>query len=330
MLYSLHRFLDQIIDYAGIFPPARLRIEEAIGNYASYRSGEDAWMLGRFICPAIRLPELTLYHSELFHQNPPFAFAVLGSGGRTIEEFLAKLRLDMDFVSKFQHNNGRSVLVDVLEMALPEEVIAECDDGVIFDLIKVVHGYSKFAGPLRYTPFFEGYQARNAEASIDSVVQGIKRFREHVQETDELPALLPGYKLRCGGSSPGAIPSVATLAHALLACRKAGIPIKFNAGLDQPVRSFDETQGTHVHGFFNVFGAAILLWTHDLEKEQLEEILADENPAHFRFDEDHFSWNSLSADCDEIYAAREALAISFGSCRFDEPVRALRALGYLA
>ncbi len=329
MLYSLHRFLDQIIDYAGIFPPARLPIEEAITRYAEYRAGEDAWMLGRFICPAIRLPELTLYHGELFQKQPPFSFAVLGSGGKTIEEFLAKLRLDMDFVSKFLHSNDRYVLVDVLEMALPEEVLAECDDSVIFDLIKVVHGYGKFTGSMRYIPFYEGFQARNAEASITSVVQGLKRFRDHLEESEEQSSLLPGYKFRCGGISAGAYPSVEVLAHAILTCREAGIPIKFTAGLHQPFRHFDDNLGTHAHGFFNVFGAAILSWTHHLDRARIEEILADENPAHFRFDEEHFSWDSLSANCDEIYAAREALAISFGSCSFDEPRQALRRLGYL-
>ena len=52
--------LGGFIDYAGLFPPAGLRMAEAVGNYASYRTGPHAWALGRFVVPAGRLVELEL------------------------------------------------------------------------------------------------------------------------------------------------------------------------------------------------------------------------------------------------------------------------------
>src|SRR5918992_5439299 len=45
------------IDYAGLFPPAALSMEDAVRNYATYRESEDAWALGRFVVPAARLTE---------------------------------------------------------------------------------------------------------------------------------------------------------------------------------------------------------------------------------------------------------------------------------
>jgi len=42
---SLHALLERIIDYAGMFPPATLKLADAVSNYQSYRSGPHAWML---------------------------------------------------------------------------------------------------------------------------------------------------------------------------------------------------------------------------------------------------------------------------------------------
>lgn len=55
---ALRAFLTGLIDYAGLFPPAKLKMSVALENFLSYRNEADRWMLGRFICPASRLTEL--------------------------------------------------------------------------------------------------------------------------------------------------------------------------------------------------------------------------------------------------------------------------------
>ena len=55
---SLQTLLAGLIDYAGLFPPASLSMEQALANYARYREGEHAWMLGRFVVPAARAAEV--------------------------------------------------------------------------------------------------------------------------------------------------------------------------------------------------------------------------------------------------------------------------------
>ncbi len=57
MNQSFQHFMNGLVDYAGLFPPARLDMSSAVENYALYRSETLAWMLGRFICPAARLAE---------------------------------------------------------------------------------------------------------------------------------------------------------------------------------------------------------------------------------------------------------------------------------
>src|SRR5262249_202720 len=55
MKASLRALLSGLIDYAGLFPPARLPLAEAVANYVRYREGEDAWMLGRVVVPTAPL-----------------------------------------------------------------------------------------------------------------------------------------------------------------------------------------------------------------------------------------------------------------------------------
>ncbi len=50
--------LSQLIDHAPLFPPASLALPEAVAEDARARSHSSSFMLGRFVCPASRLPEL--------------------------------------------------------------------------------------------------------------------------------------------------------------------------------------------------------------------------------------------------------------------------------
>ena len=67
---SQEELFARLIDYAGMFPPASLSLEEAVRNYETYSRGDYAWMLGRFVVP--------LAHA---HEVPnEFSLSVLGDG----------------------------------------------------------------------------------------------------------------------------------------------------------------------------------------------------------------------------------------------------------
>ncbi|HVG24227.1 MAG TPA: hypothetical protein VND45_08760 [Thermoanaerobaculia bacterium] len=55
---SLYVLLENLIDYAGLFPPAALSMQDAVRNYARYRDGEYAWALGKFVVPQARASEV--------------------------------------------------------------------------------------------------------------------------------------------------------------------------------------------------------------------------------------------------------------------------------
>src|SRR5436190_14801765 len=80
MRASLRTLLAGIVDYAGLFPPAALLLDESIRNYARYLRDPDRWMLGRFICPAARLHELLAYLPKLFASGEALSISALGRG----------------------------------------------------------------------------------------------------------------------------------------------------------------------------------------------------------------------------------------------------------
>jgi hypothetical protein len=55
---AIEAALSGLIDYAGLYPPAAMEMRTAVRNYLSYRAGENAWMLGRFIVDLARIEGL--------------------------------------------------------------------------------------------------------------------------------------------------------------------------------------------------------------------------------------------------------------------------------
>lgn len=309
MFASLRALLTELIDYAGLFPPARLPLDQAIRNYAHYRQEPDAWMLGRFIVPAARLEDLESYHDELFGVNPPFAFSVLGRGGDSLTEFLSYLRDDLRDIAAFRKRHGTRVTVDVLETRLPQELIDPGQPESTLSLFKTVRVFPRvFLFPFCEAP---------------------GRSEELLEQLAHMPSESIGFKLRCGGLEASAFPSSEQVAAALHGCLNAGVPFKATAGLHHPLPRFDAGVAARMHGFVNVFLAGVLAYSRNLAPEQIRQLLDEDRADHFAFTNKGASWQKQRATTAEIAAARREFVRSFGSCSFDEPREDLRRLGWL-
>jgi hypothetical protein len=130
-----------------------------------------------------------------------------------------------------------------------------------------------------------------------------------------------GAKIRCGG--PAGVPPVAAVAAFIAACRDAGVPFKATAGLHHAVRAGD------AHGFLNLLAAAVFAHVEGLGAEQLEPLLAEEDPAAFTVDDRGLHVHGLVAGAEAIAEARAELFVAYGSCSVSEPVEDLTALGIL-
>lgn len=52
---SLEALLSHLIDYAGLYPPASLSLEETCANYAAYLASPESWILNRLVLPLNKL-----------------------------------------------------------------------------------------------------------------------------------------------------------------------------------------------------------------------------------------------------------------------------------
>jgi len=55
---SLRALLANLIDYAGLYPPAALALPAVLANYETYLASAESWMLNRLVLPAAKLPPL--------------------------------------------------------------------------------------------------------------------------------------------------------------------------------------------------------------------------------------------------------------------------------
>jgi hypothetical protein len=310
MRASLRSLLTGVVDYAGLFPPAKLPLDEALHCYLRYRGEPERWMLGRFVIPAARLGELASFASE-FPPDDPVRFTVLCRSGSSSEALLAGLQADLTEVRAFERQHASRVIVESCEPTFHAALLHQISE--------LIHYLDESA---RMT---DGRFARYFEAT------GLIDWR------DNLPRVLAalratlgkgGFKLRTGGLEPQAFPSSDRLAYVLSTCAREGVPIKFTAGLHHPIRRHDPGIGCTMHGFVNVLVAAALAYTYQSPEPMLQAVLDDQNPSRFHFTDEFLSWNDQRLSLAQIEQARSMLP-GFGSCSFDEPRDDLRRLGWI-
>lgn len=310
---SLCVLLADSLDYAGAFPPASLPLEAALRNYLAYRTSEDAWMLGRFVCPAARLEELRSLRA-LWPEAAPLRLAVVGQAGQTHDDFLAGFEADIEHVEKSLERRGAQVRVESYETRLHPAVFATNRvplETFLANVRQRLGGGN--AAPL--SVFLEPPLTPDLTTTTEAAIAAFATHGDH--------DLRFGLKMRLGGESAAAFPAADLVARLIVACREAGCVGKATAGLHHPLGCRDEELGAWRFGFVNLFAAAVLADVHGFPPSQVEAILQDAEAANFHFTEDAFAWRQLSASKEQIAAARNTSLISFGSCSFDEPVAGL-------
>jgi hypothetical protein len=321
---SLRTLLDTILDYEGLFPPAELSLSQALHNYADYRTEPEAWLLSRFVLPVRQLPDLPPYRG-LLSKGAPYRFSVLGTGGDAPDTFLDRFARDLDVIDAFDAEFGGRSQVDRMEVPLPRSLVG-ADRSALESFFSSVDRRLVQTGTAKLDLFFR-VPARPASA------EGLPALCAAVAEHNSRQALPArsemGLKLRCGGGTPSDVPSVRQVAALIVACRDAGVAFKATSGLQRPVRHYDDGLDTEMHGFLNLFGGAVLAAEHQLDQDVVETILREETSNNFRFEKEAFSWRNLGVSLEGIRHARETLALSFGSCSFEDPIDNLRDIDLL-
>jgi hypothetical protein len=331
---SIGVLIRGLVDYAGLFPPAKLDMAKAVERFAAHRESPHATALARFICPVSRLDEFARHANPLLPSlealpvgvtvstkigperstgvvvNPPGAngtaysppqpwtLSVLIDG--RLDQNLAAIE---EFNQSHYRNHHHSAVIDTLEIKI---ATTEAIEGAL-DVL-----------PEELYPFFEIPHTAD-----------LRSFATALAGTGA------GAKLRTGGVTPDLFPAPELVADFLQVMNHAQVPIKCTAGLHHPIRAahpltYEPGCATHtMHGFLNVFLAAAFCRGLDIDRATTIHIITDPQPDSFRFSDEGVSWRGLKLSIAQLEDAREEFAICFGSCSFDEPIADLIRLGLL-
>ncbi|SVC67426.1 uncharacterized protein METZ01_LOCUS320280, partial [marine metagenome] len=198
MKESLRAFMKGLIDYAGLFPPAKLPLDEAIDDYVMHLKGENSWMLGRFIIPLSKLNQLDRF-VPLFDEIGALELAVLGNWGNSDDEYLSNISNDMAQISDYRNKHSGKVRIGVYECKLPsnspsKETMKKATD--LLNQNKLSH-YHEFP---ELPDVGINYSTDEDESSWDEEILPV------VSMIAELEGA--GIKLRCGGIVKEAFPTV--------------------------------------------------------------------------------------------------------------------------
>ena len=296
---SVVALMRNLIDYAGLFPPAKLDMPTNVRNYADYLSSPEAWMLGRLLVPAGRLDEFDSCAASLLpHDDEAEIWRIscltAPAGDRQLDDDLQRIAL---FNDHHAAPDAGLALIDMIE--LPADSAQKIDDAL--DLI-----------PNELFAFFELPIEDDPRGLIAALAGGDA-----------------GAKVRTGGVTADALPAPALLTRFIGACASSNVPFKATAGLHHPFRHHDDSIGARMFGFVNVFVGACLAHEAQLDQESLADLLDDESSSSFQFDAEGLAWREHRLSHNQITNARNHFAVSFGSCSFDEPRDGLRKLNLL-
>jgi len=297
---SVSALVASVIDYAGLFPPAKLDMASTVANHAAYLASEDEWMLNRLIMPASRLGEFEKAAEALLprgEEDEPWLISALTAPAGDA----AALKADLARIEAFNDAHGLPkaglAMIDVIEMPADS---AEAIEAALDTM------------PDELFPFFELPAGTDPRGMITTLVGGEA-----------------GAKIRTGGEMAEAYPAADELARFIVACASADVPYKATAGLHHPLRHHAAGMGVKAFGFLNVFAAAALALHRELPVEEVVRVLEEEEAEAFVFDDEKLRWRHQRVGVEEIEDARLRQAVSFGSCSFDEPREGLRRLGLL-
>ncbi len=298
MLRTVATLMDSAIDFAGLFPPAKMQMTDAIEEYLNLINGTENWIVNRFVCPATRLDELGKMLSTR-NNTEAINLAVVSQGGLTLDTFETILESDAKLMNAFSIEFGQIATIEALELKVPT------DD----QLPKAL----KDLGSFSHIDVF-------AELPTDQ--SGFDGLAE-VAATEWI-----GAKGRSGGIEPAMVPTSMLLAGFLKTCLDLQLRFKLTAGLHEPVRHFDKAVGTDVHGFGNVIGACLFHSAFDLSTSEIAEILERSELSWFEVSDDRIRIQNQDFSIDDLEEFRGDFE-GFGSCSIQEPLEGMAKLGWL-
>lgn len=294
-MQPIQRLLSDIVDFAGLFPPAGLDMATMVANYHEHLTSNHSWMLGSVVLPLAKLDAFeSAWTDQGFEAETSISLLPPPLDDDGFEDA-------MNRISEFNQADTPHTVYAIEVRVTDPEAVAKVE-----------------LAPSNVASFIE-VPRDNMQAVILAI-----------QDTG-----YPGdnfAKVRTGGVKPEMIPPADYVADFMIACKDAGIGFKATAGLHHPFRAdypLTYEPGCDVgrmHGFLNVFLGACLLDTHRIEKHELVEFLELASPGQLKIAPSGIQWRDYTLTDSDIQSGRQDFILSFGSCSFTEPVDDLKSL----
>ena len=290
MFSSVKILLAAMVDYAGLFPPAKLSLKKAIANYARYYQSPHSWLLGRFVIPLSRVAELEILVADV--PLIPWSLSVILSENWQVE------------LEQIQNiKNQDKIKIASLEFKpLPPEEIKRAID--------LLHA------PIE--SFFEIPLDENLEQYL-AVLEGTKASAK-IRTGGLTEEAFPDVNQLCRfifASAKAGVPFKATagLHHTLPG--------------NYPVSYEPNSLSTTMQGFLNLSILTALVYEQKISQSEALTILQESSITSFKFQEDQIAWQDSYLNLAELQKARQHFFRSFGSCSFQEPIDELGELQLL-
>jgi hypothetical protein len=294
---ALAALTANLVDYAGLFPPAALEMDAAVAAYARYLRDPHRAILGRFVVPVARLQELANSAVSAWAESgEPWQLAALAGSDRAG---------DARCIAEFNERYRGRALVDAVE-------VKGATAGDIAASVSVLA----------------------PAASASRVYVEIPVDRDPAPLVAAIAQSGVSAKIRTGGVTADAFPSAVEIVRFIEACRDHGVAFKATAGLHHPLRGRyaltyePNSPSGWMHGFVNLFLTAAFVRAGLGTREAIA-LMEEQARDAFLFDDAGVTWRDHAVTIERLRDSRENFAHAFGSCSFREPVDDLSALGML-
>ena len=286
--------LSHALDYAGLFPPARLDMAAALQEFMHLRESPEAWALGRFLLPAKRWPD---FERELCRHSAMHADFEIS----LIFDSMAELQSCPPATP--QHFMGRITAVEMKESLWSGQIgfPSKLDQIPQAQWIEITPGddLSRKLHSLKQTGKFAKLRCGGLTPEAFPSTEAVADF------------------ILAAAQSDIAWKATAGLHHAIRS--------RHSPDLGQPA--------CMMHGYLNLFLAAALAWdlagkgiVTQATRDKVRDILEENDPQAFTLNDDGALWRGLSIGNAVLLDSRQKFLSSFGTCSFLEPMQELRRL----
>lgn len=325
----MHFLTEHLFDYAGLFPPAKLSLTQALSNFFKYQNHPYQTMLGKFILPIQKHMEylsLTKRHQE------SIPLSVILSSPSSVSMIDQTLQKDCQNLETI-HDQSRISSIDSFEIVFSHEFYDQ-EELALQEHFQKIFAFLSNAVEKECDFFCEIPYLDNK--TLNNFFSFVQKFNLQNQSNKI------SIKLRTGGVTPDLVPSAETLSSILFLLGKYKLPFKVTAGLHIPVPNYNKAVGTKMHGFLNVLLGGMLSFlrsdtnpdfSHELvSQELLHSILEKLHYTHLKV-ENSLIYVSTPNNTQQKFIFTSDMVKNFrkkhfkgiGTCDFLEPIEYLNS-----